>query len=303
MSQKTGLVIMSTADHCLVDDMAGGLHRCQLRGRRAGRPVCGDRVRWTPGTPEGVIDGIEPRHNLVERGDFRGRPRPLVANIDRLVIVVAPEPAPDSLLVDRYLVLGQTLGLAMLLWCNKADLELGPSAPTLAALQARCRRLGIPVLEGSTTTGAGLAGLRNQTGGETIVLVGQSGVGKSSITQALIPALSLRIGEISATSGQGRHTTSETTLFRREDGGALIDSPGVRTLRLDHLGSEAVDRAYPEILEAARECRFRDCQHSREPDCGVRQGLAAGAIEAQRFENWRRLRRETKIAENPERGG
>lgn len=303
MSRATGLVIMSTADHCLVDDLAGGLHRCQLRGRRAGRPVCGDRVCWTPGTPEGVINGIEPRKNLIERGDFRGRPRALVANVDRLVIVVAPEPAPDSLLVDRYLVLARTLEIPMLLWCNKQDLVDRPSAQTLTMLRTRCQRLGIPVLAGSTTTGAGLPALRNETRGETIILVGQSGVGKSSITQALIPALSLRIGEISATSGQGRHTTSETTLFRRDDDGALIDSPGVRTLRLDHLGSEAVDQAYPEILEAARECRFRDCRHDREPDCGVRQGLAAGAIEAQRFENWRRLRRETDMADTAERGG
>lgn len=303
MSQATGLVIMSTADHCLVRDATGELHQCRLRGRRAGRPVCGDRVRWTPGRPDGLIDRIEPRANLVERGDFRGRPRGLAANIDRLVMVVAPEPAPDTLLVDRYLVLGRALDIPMLLWCNKRDLQSWASAQALFALQARCRRLGIPVLEGSTTTGAGLPALRDQTRGETIILVGQSGVGKSSITQTLIPSLSLRIGEISASSGQGRHTTSETTLFPRDDNGALIDSPGVRTLRLDHLGSAAVDRAYPEILEAARDCRFRDCQHDREPDCGVRQGLSVGTIERQRFENWRRLRRETDAAEVAERGG
>ena len=302
MSHSLGQVIMSGADQCLVRDAAGELHLCRLRGRRAARPVCGDRVRWTPGNPDGLVDGIEPRRNLIERGDFRGRPRGLAANIDRMVIVVAPEPAPDNLLVDRYLVLGEALDIAMLLWCNKRDLATWSSAQALFALQERCRRLGVPVLEGSTATGDGLAPLREQTRQQTIILVGQSGVGKSSITQALIPSLSLRIGEISATSGQGRHTTSETTLFHREDGGALIDSPGVRTLRLDHLGSDAVDQAYPEIAEAAGNCRFRDCQHDQEPECGVKRGLASGMIEAERFDNWRRLRQETGSTDPAERG-
>lgn len=302
MSRGTGLVIMSTADHCLVDDLGGGLHRCHLRGRRATRPVCGDRVRWTPGTPEGLVDGIEPRRNLIERGDFRGRPRGLAANIDRLVIVVAPRPVPDSLLVDRYLVLGRALDIPVLLWCNKSDLKASSTHPVLTMLQNRCERLGVTVLSGSAASGEGLMPLRDATRGEALILVGQSGVGKSSITQALIPALSLRIGEISATSGQGRHTTTETTLFHRADGGALIDSPGVRTLRLDHLGSEAVDQAYPEIVAAASACRFRDCRHAEEPDCGVRLGLANTTIETERFENWRRLRQETGAAGRPERG-
>lgn len=302
MSQSTGHVIMSAADQCLVRDTAGVLHLCRLRGRRGARPVCGDRVRWTPGNPDGLIDGIEPRRNLIERGDFRGRPRGLAANIDRMVLVVAPQPAPDSLLVDRYLVLGKALDIPLLLWCNKRDLTAWSDAQDLFALQARCRALDIPVLEGSTATGDGLPALQRRTRDQTIILVGQSGVGKSSLTQALIPSLSLRIGEISATSGQGRHTTSETTLFQRDDGGALIDSPGVRTLRLDHLGGDAVDRAYPEIAEAARACRFRDCQHDQEPDCGVRRGVSGGHIDAARFENWRRLRQEAHAANPPERG-
>ncbi|AGY92173.1 hypothetical protein SPICUR_06005 [Spiribacter curvatus] len=294
MNESTARVVMGSGDHCLVADPDGSLHRCRPRRRRDPRPVCGDRVEWSADSPDGWIDVIQPRRNLIERGDFRGRPRGLAANIDRIVLVVAPEPVPDALLVDRYIVLSEALDIPLMLWCHKQDLASSAQSMPMRAIQRRFEAMGIPMMTGSTHDPEALNRLRTATRGETLILVGQSGVGKSSITQALVPTASLRIGQISASSGQGRHTTSETTLFDRPDGGALIDSPGVRTLRLDHLQPGAVDAAYPVIAEATRRCRFNDCRHGSEPDCGIRAGLAAGHIDPEALQRWQRLRQETR---------
>ncbi|KAF0280500.1 ribosome small subunit-dependent GTPase A [Spiribacter aquaticus] len=293
MDETGSRVIVSSGNHCLVADSSGALHRCHPRSRRAPRPVCGDRVDWSADATAGWIDAIRPRTNLIERGDFRGRPRGLAANIDRIVVVIAPQPAPDALLIDRYIVLGEALRIPLLIWCHKQD--LAPSTPTGAmhALRTRCERQGIVLMTGSLLSDDGLAHLRTATRHEALILVGQSGVGKSSITQALIPTASRRIGEISATSGQGRHTTSATTWFERPDGGAVVDSPGVRTLRLDHLSASDVDAAYPEIAAATRRCRFNDCRHGHEPACAIRQGLESGEIDAGQWQRWQRLREET----------
>ena len=286
-------VVTASGNHCLIVDDAGGLRRCRPRRRRDPRPVCGDRVCWSADEPDGWIDSIQPRRNLIERGDFRGRPRGLAANVDRIVLVIAPEPAPDALLVDRYIVLGKALDIPLLLWCHKQDLASAAESLPVHAIQRRCDAMAIPVMAGSTHDPDALARLQTATRDETLILVGQSGVGKSSITQALVPTANRRIGQISASSGQGRHTTSETTLFDRPDGGALIDSPGVRTLRLDHLPPSAVDAAYPVIAEAIRHCRFNDCRHDTEPDCGIRKGIAAGRIDPEALQRWQRLREET----------
>lgn len=293
MNQTPARVIRSATDHCLINDADGTVHRCRPRSRHAPRPVCGDWVDWTAEAGDGWIDDIRPRRNLIERGDFRGRPRGLAANIDRLVLVVAPAPRPDDLLVDRYIVLSQALDIPLMLWCHKADLPPGDGGDQLIAVQHRCTAMGVSVMSGSTGDAASLERLAAATTGATLILVGQSGVGKSSLTQALVPGASLRTGAISASSGQGRHTTSQTTLFERPDGGALIDSPGVRTLRLDHLQPGAVDAAYPAIADAVRRCRFNDCRHLTEPDCGIREGIADGRFSARALERWQRLRRET----------
>ena len=284
---------MSTGDHCVVETPSGDFQRCQLRGRRGMRPVCGDWVAWEWLEGTAVITGIHPRSNVIERGDFRGQPRPLAANIDAIFLVVAPAPAPDALLADRYRVLAGAIDVPLGLWVNKTDLAGTESAPALAALIRQCRRRGECVATGSAVTGAGLEALEAALAGKTVILVGQSGVGKSSLTQRLIPSLALRTGAISEASGQGRHTTTETRLFARADGLAIMDSPGVRTLRLDHLSPADVDRAFPEIVEAARHCRFRNCAHEHEPNCGVRDALADGALSDAQLANYRSLRAET----------
>lgn len=288
---RPGLVVASYGRDCVVETDDGALRRCHLRrrGGRATRPVCGDRVRWRASDAEGVIERIEPRQSVVERGDFRGRPRPLAANVSRLVIVLAEPPGVDAALLDRYLVLAGELGLGTLIWLNKADALTAPRRRAIDAILQRYRALGETVLSGSAAEGAGLDGLRQAVAGETVILVGQSGVGKSSLVQALVPDLELRTGALSVASGQGRHTTSTTTLHHLPGGGSLIDSPGVRTLRLDHVTPAAITRGFPEISRHTAACRFRDCQHDREPGCAVKAAVARGEIHPERLASWRSL--------------
>jgi len=291
-SADTARVVMSTGNHCVVETDQGDLRRCQLPSRRHARPVCGDRVQWddTDGTP--TVRRVLQRDNVIERGDFRGHPRPLAANIHRMVLVMAPAPTPDTLLADRYHVLAAAIEVPLTVWINKADFGEGLATPAVQRLLCEHCPGDTRSLAGSATTGEGIDDLEALIQGETIILVGQSGVGKSSLTQRLIPSLDLRINTLSALSGQGRHTTTTTRLFTHNHQFAVIDSPGVRTLRLDHLNVSDVNRGFSEIAAAARNCRFRDCHHRTEPGCAVGEALEAGAIHAQRLDNWRQLMRE-----------
>lgn len=286
-----GLVVASYGSDCIVEAADGRLLRCHLRrrGGRSARPVCGDRVRWVASGGEGVIEGIESRRSVIERGDFRGRPRPLAANVSRLVVVLADPPGIDMQLLDRYLVLARELELEALLFLNKADLLTSAARQAVEHQLAPYRALGETVIDGSAASGQGLAALRAALAGETVILVGQSGVGKSSLARALVPDLAVRTGELSVASGQGRHTTSTTTLHHLPGGGSLIDSPGVRTLRLEHFPPGAITRGFPEIAARAAECRFRDCRHDREPGCAVMAALARGEIHPERLSSWRSL--------------
>jgi len=289
--ERPGLVVASYGSDCVVEADDGVLWRCHLRRRsgRAGRPVCGDRVRWRETGGEGVIEAVAPRAGLIERGDFRGRPRPLAANVSCLVIVLAEPPGIDTALLDRYLVLARELELPALLFLNKVD-GLAPARhPALVALLERYRVLGETAIAGSAHHPEGLDALHAALAGETVILLGQSGVGKSSLAQALVPDLELRTGALSAASGQGRHTTSTTTLYHLPGGGSLIDSPGVRTLRLEHFSAAAITRGFPEIARHIGECRFRDCAHDREPGCAVRAAVARGEVHPERLASWRRL--------------
>lgn len=289
MKHRVGRVVVSSGNHCVIDANESELIPAKLARHLRPRPVAGDQVNWLRHGPGAFVDSVITRRNVIERGDFRGYPRALAANIDYLVIVLAPLPLPDTLLLDRFLVLAATAEISPLIWINKADLDDPNNPLTTGALSKRYSNLGIPWLTGSTLKEQGIDALQKTLGTGTAILVGQSGVGKSSLTQKLVPDLALRIGAVSEASGQGRHTTTETTLFNSPSGGALIDSPGVRTLRLAHLTPAQITAGFPEIADRTGHCRFRDCRHLSEPECAVQQALNAGDIAHERLQNWRRL--------------
>jgi len=257
-----------------------------IRGRQL-RVVCGDRVRFTTATPgaPAVIDRIEPRDNELQRlSGHGGRPETIAANVTHLVVVMAALPQPDLYLTDRYLCAARLMGAAGALAWNKADVA-GPPMAGLAPYEA----LGCPVWPVSAATGDGLPALRAWIGAGTGILVGQSGVGKSSLLNALAPGAGALTGEISLASDEGRHTTTASVLHPLPGGGGLVDTPGVRDFVPAIPERAAISSGFVEVGEFGRQCRFTDCSHLREDHCAVQEAVAAGRIDPRRYESYRRL--------------
>ncbi len=256
---------------------------CTLAGRKL-RPVCGDRVNWVR-RATGGLESIEPRDNVMERIDARGRPEPVAANIDRLAIVVAAEPVPDWFLVDRYWAGARIKDIDTLLVINKQDLGTSGMQGELETY----RSLNLPCLEISAHAGFGLEALRVALSGVTL-LVGQSGVGKSSLVNALAPEAAAQTAELTR-DAEGRHTTTTARWYGLDDTAALIDAPGVRDFAPPASITRAAERGFEEIHAAGVACRFNDCRHFQEPGCAVRAALAAARISPRRYESYRRLAR------------
>lgn len=286
MDHGTGSVIVNHGSRALVETPSAGKLLCSLRGKRL-RAVCGDVVEWSlVDADSGVIERILPRRNALERADGRHRTTVLAANLDRVLVVTAPEPDLDPVLIDRYLVMIERGGIEAGILFNKSDLM----TPAHEHCLAEFADLGYPLRYTSAKTGAGVEALRASLTGRTTMLVGQSGVGKSSLLNALVPNLDLQTRELSVASGEGRHTTTTSTRYLLEDG-VLIDSPGVREYWLPEMPAPELIRGFREIARAGEKCRFRDCIHSDEPDCAVRTAVEDGAITERRYGSYRALLR------------
>lgn len=277
----------------LPDDGADTV-RCFLRATVA-PVVTGDRVlleRDDEDPGRGVIVALLPRRRLLARHTARGL-RPVCANLDLLMVTIAPAPAPHADLVDRYLLAAALDDLEAMIVVNKADTVTAAGRAELDALLAPRRALGIAVVEVSAHSGAGLDALRGAIDGRAAAFVGQSGVGKSSLLNALVPGAAAETGALSGRlnkgRGRGRHTTSTTRLYRSGEG-LIVDSPGIREFAPDVPDEATLTQGFPEIAAAAEHCRFSDCHHEREPDCAVHAALRAGTLDASRLASFRMLR-------------
>ena len=288
-SARPGRVVVSHGRDALVEDDAGNRIRCRLQARRLAA-VCGDRVRWTVAQTEGgggIVTEVLPRATELRRIDLRGDAEPVAANLSQLVAVVAPVPVPDFGLCDRYLAAAEWAGLKACVVANKSDLPDpdGRVAESLADYQ----RIGYQVVHATKRSTDGAAALALRLAGETSVLVGQSGVGKSSLTNLLVPGVEAAVNEVTRASESGRHTTTTASLYRLPTGGELIDSPGVRDFAPPLPAPREVAGGYREIAALAGHCRFRDCLHRREPGCAVAAAVSCGAIAARRLASYRQL--------------
>lgn len=261
----------------------------RLRLHRRFRDLaCGDRVELD--TTGEQVDLLLERDNVLVRRDGFGRRKVIAANIDCVWIVIAPEPAPSRNLIDRFLVAVLNLPARPRLLINKQD--TGPAAPP-EWLNAY-RQLDLEPLYVSAKTGYGLDDLAAAAAGQTNILVGQSGVGKSSLVAALLDQYGLTdatapaTGELAA-SGEGRHTTVTAQWFPLANGGAWIDSPGVRDFTPEIPSLDTLERGFPDIAECADHCRFRDCRHQREPGCAVLAAIDSGELPAARLQAWHDL--------------
>ncbi len=282
---QPGVVIARYGKQALIETRAGDRLLCHLRAHLES-PVAGDEVLWLPTEETGVVDALVTRRNVLQRPDAQGRLRPVAANIDLMLIVFAPEPAPQANLIDRYLVAAENMEVEAALVLNKTDL-LEPE-DKLAKQLDRYADLGYRTLATHREL-PDATDLTTLIGQDTLVLVGQSGVGKSSLIQRLLPDASIRVGALSEVADKGRHTTTTAELFHLPGGGRLIDSPGVRDFGLTHVAPEAVFSGFREFSPYSGQCRFRDCQHQSEPGCALTAAVDSGEISSERFESYQQI--------------
>lgn len=267
----------------------GKEHLCRIDERVVERTsdalASGDlvRVEWEGSEP--MLRGVAPRRTRLSRFHGDGREQVIAANIDVLVIVsAAAQPRFKAGVVDRYLITAERGGVEPILCLNKMDLVEGEPP----AIQTY-RDLGLRVIDTSCVTGLGVDMLRESLRGRLSALAGQSGVGKSSLINALDPRHGVEVREVSRLTEKGRHTTRRARLYELEGDIRIIDTPGVRQLGIHGLAAEEIDLYFPEIAEAARQCRFRDCRHIQEPGCAVRAAVERGELANVRYASYRRM--------------
>ena len=282
-ARQSGTIIASLGRQYLVELADGTTIACVTRGKR-GALACGDHVAIAATAPgQGVIETIEPRASLFYRSDVQ-REKLIAANVTQIVIVLAVEPAFHQELLDRCLVAAEHEKIRALIALNKMDLATSPAA--LQSLESY-RALGYGVLP--LAAKLDIAPLRARLSGHISVLVGQSGMGKSTIINRLLPDAAARVGELSQALGSGRHTTTHAQLYHLDATSHLIDSPGLQEFGLHHVSPQDLEHGFVEFRPLLGNCKFNDCRHLSEPGCAIAAAVERGDIRLQRFNSYRTL--------------
>ena len=280
---RTGLVVSAHGRHVVVEDEDGQRWRCHARGKKS-ELVVGDRVDWAPSGDEGVVEHLHARRSLLFRQD-EWRTKSFAANLDGLLVLVASEPPFSESQLTRALIAARSAGLPVTIGLNKVDL---PQAEQARARLAAYRAMGEEVVELSLKAEpeAAIALLTPRLAGRATLVLGPSGMGKSTLINLLVPQASASVGEISIALNSGRHTTTTTTWYwlgDRSTGTAIIDSPGFQEFGLRHIAATDLARHMPDIAAHLGHCRFYNCTHRQEPGCGVVQAAEQGLISASRW--------------------
>ena len=285
-----GRVIANFGRRVLVQDEHDQQHLCIPKGRKLGA-VCGDNVVWSQAKHQddfGIVESVLPRTVALERPSSRGRVEVLAANMTQLLIVVCHNPPLDPYLIDRYLAAGELMQIQCRVVWNKIDALTAQQKSDYEKVLQEFSNIGYDVLSLSAKTQLGLPRLSDSLKDHVSIMVGQSGVGKSSILNAILPNLEVATQEVSTANKEGKHTTTASRLYDLEAGGAIIDSPGIRDYAPAPVEVSKIQYGFREFA-LAEPCRFSDCTHLREPNCGVVAGVEQGLISPRRYESYRRL--------------
>ncbi|MBE9610679.1 ribosome small subunit-dependent GTPase A [Chitinilyticum piscinae] len=292
MSDTLARIVTSHGKAYIVELNDGSRRQASTRGKKTDY-ACGDRVHIKVlNAEQAVIEGTETRGSLLYRSD-QWRSKLIAANVTQIVIVVAPVPSFFDELIGRCLIAAEAADISPLICLNKSDL---PQAAVARERLAFYESLGYPVLALSALED--VQPLRARLHGQTSVLVGQSGMGKSTLTNALIPDANARINDISVALDSGKHTTTHATLYHLDEKSDLIDSPGLQSFGLAHVTAEQLPRLMPDLRGYLGQCRFHNCRHRQEPGCAISQALAEGAIRPDRVALLQRLQDELSAAQS-----
>lgn len=291
--EQSGLIICHYGQQLEIEstatDTTGQIYRCFQRTNLP--PLAtGDRVIWQAGSDgQGVVVALQERSTLMSRPNQQSVLRPIAANVSIVAIVIAPLPQPYANLIDRYLVMAEHLGLKPLIVLNKTDIYEPERDAAIAEMLGIYQDIGYPVIRISSHTGVGLDKIKAFLAQQTVVFVGQSGVGKSSLVNALRGASEddeAAVGDLSSARDKGTHTTTAARLYHLPGSGDLIDSPGIREFGLWHMDAEQVFEGFVDFRPYAGACRFRDCSHQSEPGCALQAAVAEKKLHPQRLHSY-----------------
>lgn len=279
-----GRVIAQHGPHLMVEDSDHHIYKANIR-QNLETIVCGDYVYYTFENEIPVVLQLIERKNELARVAYGQRKKLIAANLDQIAIVMAPKPEPSPSLVDRYLIAIRDFDIPVLFVINKTDMLDDPEQ--FDFVRDYQQIFDYPVIFTSQHQQDSVNELHDALVGKTSILVGQSGVGKSSLTNAMIPELELQTNKIGQSTGLGNHTTSSTTLYyMHNNAGVLIDSPGVRSFNIDHLTIAAIQNGFPDITPYVAQCKFSNCRHLQDPNCAVEKALNEDLISHRRIESY-----------------
>lgn len=292
--QVRGRVIGRFGKHANVEELVNrDVHKCYIR-RTVDSVVCGDYVLFRPSLTQeerdrGVIEVVEDRSTTLTRPDYYDGVKPVAANIDQILVVSSIAPALSTHIIDRYLVACEAVGIPAIIIINKIELVDEPQVQEIKDTLQLYQDIGYQVIFTSCKTRQGVEQLAAQLNDKVSVFVGQSGVGKSSLVNQLLPEADEVVGDISSNSGLGQHTTTAAKLLQFKQGGDLIDSPGVREFGLWHLPTEQITSGFVEFNQYIGGCKFSDCKHGSDPGCLIRQAVDDGTISRARYDSYHKI--------------